>query len=320
MSTRAVARLALAFDDAVPAAERDRTACVLAGFDLAAPFAARVEVLPGGASNANYLLTTGDGRRLVLRIASPTGERLGIDRWRGVAAHDAAAAAGLAPEIVAVTLPSGHLLAAFEDGPVLDATSIREDGMLERVARTLRAVHEAGTIRGRWSVFDDQRRYTALARSEGLALPADIDELNGLANTAEASFARAGIPDRLCHNDLQLQNFVIQRARLVVLDWEWAGMGNLYFDLGATTVNAELDRAEVRRLTRAYFEDADPAHEARIELMMFMSALREATWAVVAAPVLALDWDYAAWAAEYYGRCRRAIASGRIAAALETAG
>jgi thiamine kinase-like enzyme len=319
VSAPAASRVELTFDDAVSAAERDHIGCVIAGFDLPDGLAARVEVLAGGASNANYLLTLRDARRLVLRVASATGERLGNSRWQGVAAHQTAAAAGLAPEILAVTLPAGHLLVAYEPGPVLDAGSIRQGDMLERVARTLRACHESGTIRGGWSVFDDVRRYTGLARSEGLELPADIDELTAIADDAEAAFARAQTPDRLCHNDLQLQNFIIQPDRLMMLDWEWAGMGNVYFDLGGTTINAELGRDEVRRLAQAYFEDDDPAHEARVELMMFMSALREANWAVIAAPVLALDWDYEAWAREYYGRCRRAMASGRIAAALETA-
>jgi thiamine kinase-like enzyme len=189
--------------------------------------------------------------------------------------------------------------------------------MLERVAGTIRAFHGAGVIRGGFSVFEDQRRYTAIARAEALALPTDIDDLNAVAERIEADFAAAAIPDRLCHNDLQLPNFIIQPDRLQVLDWEFAGMGNPYFDLGATGVNADLDRDGVRRLAGAYFADDAPAHEARVELMMFMSALREATWAVVSAPVLALDWDYAAWAATYYDRCRRAIAAGRIAAALD---
>lgn len=306
----------LEFADAVPAGERSRIARILDGFDLAEPLVAHVDVLAGGASNANYLLTAATGARLVLRVASPTGERLGVDRWRGVAAHETAAAAGMAPPIRAVTLPAGHLLAEFVEGPTLDAGSIRAAGMLGRVARTIRGFHEAGSIRGRFSVFDDQRRYSGIAREEGLALPADIDELNGFADAADAAFAKANVPARLCHNDLQLPNFIIRPDRLVVLDWEFAGMGNPYFDLGATGVNADLGRDEVRALAAAYFADDLPVHEARVELMMFMSALREATWAIVAAPALALDWDYDAWAAAYYARCRAGIESGRIAAAL----
>lgn len=310
----------LAFGDAIAPAERDRIGRVLGGFDLGDPLSAEVSILAGGASNANYLLTAPDGGRRVLRIASRTGERLGYSRWQGVAAHEAIAAAGLAPPIRAVTLPAGHMLTDFMDGPILDGTSIRSPGMLERIGRTLRAFHEAAEIRGRFSIFDDQRRYTTISRSEGLNLPADIDELNRFAADIEASLARAEIVDRLCHNDLQLPNFIITGDRMIVLDWEWAGMGNPYFDLGATAVNAELGHEEVRRLAAAYFESDDPVHESRVELMMFMSALREATWALVAEPVLGLDWDYQAWAKEYFARCRQGIVSGRIAVALEVSG
>ncbi len=312
--------IALAFADDIAAVARDRIGRVLGGFDLAEPLSADISILAGGASNANYLLTAADGSRRVLRIASSTGERLGYSRWQGFAAHQAAAAAGLAPPIRAVTLPAGHMLTDFVDGPVLDGDAIRAPGMLERIGATLRAVHGAGEIRGTFSIFDDQRRYTTMCRAEGLNLPDDIDELNRVAADVEASLARAQTADRLCHNDLQLPNFIITGAALVVLDWEWAGMGNPYFDLGATSVNAELDRAEVRRLTAAYFESDDPVHEARVELMTFMSALREATWALVAEPVLELDWDYQAWAREYFARCRQSIASGRIAEALAVSG
>jgi thiamine kinase-like enzyme len=318
-SGQSPARVELEFATALGPTQREQVGRVLAGFDLAQPLVGHIDPLAGGASNANYLVRLQEGRRLVLRIASRTGERLGIDRWRGVAAHEAMAAAGLAPEIIAATLPVGHLLVAFVEGELLDATSIRRSGMLEQVGRTLRRCHESAAIRGAFSIFHDQRAYTALARSEGLTLPDDIDDLNRFAAAAEAAFEQAGVEERLCHNDLQLPNFIVRDSGFVLLDWEWAGMGNPYFDLGATAVNAQLDRGEVRRLAASYFEDDDPAHEARIELMVFMSALREATWAVVAAPVLTLDWDYEAWAAEYYGRCRRSIAEGRMTTALEAA-
>jgi aminoglycoside phosphotransferase (APT) family kinase protein len=310
----------LAFADDIESGARELILRVLDGFDLGEPLSAEVSILAGGASNANYLLTAADGSRRVLRIASRTGERLGYSRWDGVAAHGAAAAAGLAPPIRAVTLPAGHMLTDFVDGPVLDGGSIRSPQMLERIGRTLQAFHGAGEIRGRFSIFDHQRRYTAMSRAEGLNLPPDIDDLNRVAAEIEASLARAQTPERLCHNDLQLPNFIITGSTMVVLDWEWAGMGDPYFDLGATAVNAELDRDEVRRLAAAYFASDDPVHEARVELMMFMSALREATWALVAEPVLELDWDYQAWAREYFGRCRQSVASGRIGAALEVSG
>jgi hypothetical protein len=53
--------------------------------------------------------------------------------------------------------------------------------------------------------------------------------------------------------------------------------------------------------------------------MTFASAMREATWAVIAKPVLTLDWDYDAWAAEYFDRGRRQRSSSRFTELLERA-
>ncbi len=137
---------------------------------------------------------------------------------------------------------------------------------------------------------------------------------------SEALFAALGTADRLCHHDLQLQNLIDDGQRLWIVDWECAAMGNPYFDLGGLGANAELDEAEERVLLVAYFGAARPTDQARIRLMRLMSALREATWAVIAAPVLAHDWDYPAWADEYFERARRQSAGQQFERRLATAG
>jgi thiamine kinase-like enzyme len=311
----------MTFDGSVPEARRDEIAALLRAFGLAEHRdGCTIAVLAGGASNANYLVTAADGERSVLRVASQGVERFGIDRARGLDAHRSVAAIGHAPELLAADPATGHSVARFIDGTVLDAETIRAPGVLDRVASTLRHIHDtAATVAGRFSIFRDQAAYTRLARAEGLDLPADIDELNGFADRGEAVFEAIGAPERLCHNDLQIPNFIDDGTSIQVLDWEFAGTGNPYFDLGSVTVNAELDGPERTRFLRAYFGDDDPRHGARLELMLFMSALREATWAVIAEPVLDLDWDYRAWAATYYDRARRPVRSGALASALVVA-
>ncbi len=302
----------------VPAADRARLDAIVGALGAPGLAGAAVRLLAGGASNANYLLETRAGERLVLRVARPA-DRFGIDRWQGADAQRAVASIGVAPALVGAVLPSGHALSPFVDGLVLDATSIRRPGMLLRVGEALRAVHAAPPIAGTFSVFSAQRALVAICRAEALALPADIDALMAHADAIEAVFAQAGVPDALCHNDLQLPNFIARPdGGMTVLDWEYAGMGNPYFDLGGVTANGELGRDERRALLEGRFGAYDATDDARIDLMLYMSALREATWALVAEPVLDLDWDYQAWAADFYGRCRRAIPG--LAAALAEAG
>ena len=270
---------------------------------------ARISVIAGGASNANYRIDSDDGKRYVLRVARTDVERFGIDRWRGAAAQRSVASIGLAPPLLAAALPAGHAISPFVEGPLLDAERIREPSMLGRVAETLRLFHNAAPVDGVFSIFDDHRRYAKTARAEGLKLPDDFDELIGYADAVEAVFVECDIPTKLCHGDLQLPNIIIRDDHLVVLDWEYAGMGNPYFDLGSISTNAQLSYEERRKFLEAYFGEDVGLHNDRVELMLYMSALREATWAVIAEPVLGLDWDYQAWAKEFYSRCRRSIAT-----------
>jgi thiamine kinase-like enzyme len=264
----------------------------------------RIRFLPGGACNENYVVEGHEGARFVLRLAGLEVARFNWDRKKGADAHRSAATAGVAPELVAIRLPEGHSVARWIDGPILTAERIREPGLLAAVGRTLRALHDGPRIEGTWSVFDDIRDYTATARAEGLELPDDYDELLRRVAAVEAVFEAVDAPDGMCHNDLQLQNFIIGADRIWLLDFEFAGRGNRYFDLGNTAVNAELGDDELAPFVEGYFGRYEAGEQARTKLMMFMAAFREAVWAVLAAPVLTLEWDYVAWAAEYFRRSR----------------
>ena len=63
----------------------------------------------------------------------------------------------------------------------------------------------------------------------------------------------APIELRPCHNDLLNANFIDDGARIRIIDWEYAGMGDPFFDLGNFSINHELTDAE----------DADPPRGVR---------------------------------------------------------
>jgi thiamine kinase-like enzyme len=243
----------------------------------------------------------------VLRVASPTAARFNLDRVRNVRAHEAAAAAGVAPEIVASKLPEGHYLARFIDGPGLNNERVHHPGIVDAVGRALRALHGAQGIEGSFSSFADTRRYLAIAVEEGLRLPGELDALMLKADQIERVFSDLAVPDRVCHNDLVPQNLIETATGVQLVDFEFAGMGNPYFDLGNFSADAELSDAERGELVAAYFGAFDRSEDARVRLMVFMSGLREALWATVAEPVLGgFEWDYRAWAEENLRRAREA--------------
>ena len=60
---------------------------------------------------------------------------------------------------------------------------------------------------------------------------------------------------RPCHNDLLNANFIDDGARIRIIDWEYAGMGDPFFDLGNFSINHELTPDEDEILLAAYDGD-----------------------------------------------------------------
>lgn len=86
------------------------------------------------------------------------------------------------------------------------------------------------------------------------------------------------LPSCLCHNDLLLGNFIDDGQALWIIDWEYAGLGDRFFDLGNFAAHNQFGEAEERRLLEHYFGTARDEDLYRVRLMRLMSDLREAMW------------------------------------------
>jgi thiamine kinase-like enzyme len=120
-----------------------------------------------------------------------------------------------------------------------------------------------------------------------------------------AALASGKRPARPCHNDLLIGNFLDEGHTLRILDWEYAGMGDPYFDLANFSTNHELDESGDRMLLEAYFGEYREQDFARLRLMRIMSDFREAMWGVVQQGLRTTDTDYEAYAGQYFDRLRR---------------
>lgn len=210
-------------------------------------------VLPGGLSNANYLVTA-DGTRYVVRIASSDASRYGIDRWREGVAILQAAAAGIAPDPIEFLLPEGHLVTRYlSEARPLTLEDFTSEAMIPRVARRLRAIHALGAIEGRFDPYGDIRRWDGVIVERGTKRPARLEPL--LEQVAATEAARSGaFTPVLCHNNPYHRNF-LDDGNLWVLDWEYAGMGDPMYDLGGAAY--PLNPAGRDLLLRTYFGEVD---------------------------------------------------------------
>ncbi|HYT94117.1 MAG TPA: ethanolamine utilization protein EutH [Gemmataceae bacterium] len=245
----------------------------------------KVKPLTGGLTNRNYRLDIGD-ESYVMRIAGTGTELLGIDREREVACAHAAAGAGVGPEVIA-HLPEHHAtVVRFVKGHALTVEELRRPEILHRVAQTLRRCHEypAPPDLGTFSPFEAVRAYHALALQRHVSLPAELAKALDLLTRIEKE-VRTDEPPCLCHNDLLLANFIDNGSTLYVIDWEYGGLGDRFFDLGNFAVNQQLDESQERVLLEAYFGVVRPEDLRRLRLMRLASDMREAMWSFVQAGI-----------------------------------
>ena len=107
----------------------------------------------------------------------------------------------------------------------------------------------------------------------------------------------------------------------MIVDWEYAGMGDPWFDLGNLSVNNEFSEEDDARLLSAYHGSPPSiAQRARLKLMRVMSDIREAAWGVVQGRLSDLDFDFAGYAERHFARMRRAAEDGELDRWLASAG
>lgn len=276
------------------------------------------EYISGGITNRNYRVTV-DGTPYFVRLAGERTSLLGIDREHEKVALDTAAGLGIAPQVVAFLPEHDSLVTAWIDGQTLEAEDVRTREVLSDLVDALRAFHDAGAIPGRFHVSEIAERYHDHAIEHDVDVPAAYGELLAVTRDIEAGFDRHPIPDRPCHNDLLSANFLRNADGIAIVDYEYAGMGDPFFDLGNLSVNNEFDDDRDRELLERYFGEVTEPRVARLKLMRIVSDFREAMWGVIQQGISTLDVDYVGYADEHFDRCQKQVADDQYDEWLHTA-
>jgi thiamine kinase-like enzyme len=265
--------------------------------------------IASGITNANVKVEL-DGEAFVVRLPGTDTELLGIDRHAELEATRTAAAAGVGPEVV--DFVEGCLVTRFVEGAPIPVEDLQRGDVLEKVVRSIRAIHDAPSIPSTFPVFRVVERYRDLAAARGVPIPAAFGTAVELAARIERAFARNPMPERTCHNDLLNANFLRDGDHVWIVDYEYSGMGDPFFDLGNLSINNGLGPAAQETLLQRYFGDVRDVHRARLGLMRVMSDFREAMWGVLQQGISTLDVDYVAYADTHFDRLEETAADDRF--------
>lgn len=230
---------------------------VVPGWD---PSICTVERLTGGLTNDTYLVNTGNSEA-VLRVTRYIDDPLTPDRNNELTALSNAAAAGLAPAVIFSDPEQGILVTEYLIYPPWTRADLEEHGNLERLANLLREVHQLPGTESPADMVAAARRYASfLAQSE------ESEDI--IAQCLQIVLDTEPKSQKVCcHNDIVAAN-IINSPFLMLIDWEYAGNNDPYFDLASLIGYHDLDKKMIDILLTAYVGNSTGEAEDQLDIQL----------------------------------------------------
>lgn len=257
--------------------------------------------LGGGITNRNYKVEVGDAS-FVLRVPGANTEFLGIDRLTEYEANSTAGKLNIAPEVVFFIKPEGYLVTRFVEGQPLPPEDVKRPENLKQIIEMLKTFHSTSSIPGTFWVPQIVHDYSLIAKSHNIRFPGNFDWLLDCLDEAVAALKHDPYPHCPCHNDLLNENFLVENNKIYILDWEYAGMGDRFFDLANLSVNHDFADDEDELILKYYFGAINPKDWAHLKVMRIISDYRESMWGLVQMGLSELDFDFRKYADKHFER------------------
>ena len=274
----------------------------------------RWEELGGGITNHNYIVWVNGGPgnpgggKYVVRIPGQ-GTDMFIDREVERDCMIQAAQVGVGPKVAYQIDPEGALVIDFVEGELMHPeTMAGHPERIKQAVETTKVFHDGAVFKNEIRIFEMLRNYTKIARDIGAPMPAELESLLLVMNDIEKATARNAPADVACHNDLLSENFIIDAdGKMWIIDWEYGGMTDPFFDLGDFVMEHPFSREEERLIITTYCAEMDEGRFGRMMLYKIVSAVWWAVWAMIQRTVSKIEFDYMEWGMERVARAQRGV-------------
>jgi thiamine kinase len=241
----------------------------------------RSERIKRGLTNESWRVQGGE-HDVIVRISTADEHALQLDRVSEARVLNIVEQAGIGPQVLWCAPQSRLLITRTLPGRDWDEQAAREPRNIVRLAAVMRRLHAlpvtadiraidlVAVLRGYWSELDAQSNEPEEQHVEQRAHALQLAQ----ASTVEAHHC-------LCHTDLHHFNIVDNGERLWILDWEYAGIGDPYFDLASVCCWHQYDAVLCRALLLEYFGEVSAQSELRLAAMCWLFDYIKELWFAV---------------------------------------
>ncbi len=260
-----------------------------------------VELLPGGLTNRNLKVTTRHGV-YVARLSTPESALLAIDRKNEHANSVAAAASGAAPDVIAFVPEASVLVVRFVNGRTWTNEDVLAPENAPRLAEVCRQLHDGPRFVGEFNMLRLQPQYLSIVQERGFRLPDRYLDFADAVRAIGDAFDARPVGSVPCNNDLLAANFIDTGDRVWLIDYEYSGNNDPFFELGNAWSEAAGTPDDLERIIAAYVGHPSKPLTARARLWGLMSKYGWTLWASIQDGTSDLDFDFWEWGMEKYVR------------------
>lgn len=237
-----------------------------------------IERIKHGLTNDSWLVRSTAGE-YVVRRSNSSEESLQINRQSEKVILETVARAGIGPEVIRCD-PTGHLLVTRYAGPTWSDERISDPANIERIAVLLRRLHAITPPPAIQQVDLANVVHLYLQTLEEHGQAPKAAHSRRLRATQATAVLRAQPELRLCHNDIHALN-IVGNGELRLIDWEYAGLGERFFDLASICVYHDFSKSQREQLLSSYLGTPNPQAWHRLELCRWLFDFIRELWTAV---------------------------------------
>ncbi len=263
----------------------------------------RWEPLGGGITNHNYTVYV-DDEKYVMRIPG-AGTDIFIDRDNELECSIEAGKTGVTPRVLHHLKPENISVVQFIQGKTLTTDEITgNNSLITRIVSAIRVIHEKAAFKKRFDPFQTVRDYMDYVKKYDAPLPSDFDRMLGISEEIESAMKKNPLQDVACHNDYLSENFLDDGKEIWIIDWEYGGRGDPYFDLGDFAVEHPFLQEQEELIITEYCGELKNNRLYRMLLYKIVSDLWWSVWAMIQSRISTLEFDFYAYGNGRFERLR----------------
>ena len=238
----------------------------------------------GGLNNSNYLIKLQD-LNYVLRLPSRDNNNNFYNENKIL---NIIKPFNISPEIIFHDKESGILLSRYIESKKFNTEFYNSPIFINKLVSTLKKLHILQCSNS-FNPFKEIYNNINLLHSLNYEFNHDINFLVNKLKELEKDLSK-DVHYGLCHNDLNTSNILYSNNSIYLIDFEFAGMGDIFFDLA--TISWFLEDKLKEELIKSYFGYFSITLKKKLTGYLFVVKLWNATWSFIKSLNTITDYDY----------------------------